>query len=307
MLFLSLGIKVAAQEYNIPEYINHLSDNPFLISPAYAGIGSSLQIRLNGVSQWVGVDNAPNTQSIVVETRLAERFGGGVTIFNDSNGFTSQQGARISFASHLTLSDLHDSFLSFGLSYSFIQFGQDTSEVNINDDATTRSINASNFDISMLYRFERFAISVNARNLLDRKVNNFRSGEPEILRQYTAYALYTFKISRDVEFEPSLFVRYFESDGRSKTDLNVKLRKSISNGYVWAGASVTLLNDQVALPNDFTPLIGIKKNNLYFSYGYGIDTNELVTFSGGSHSITLGFDYDRRPSLARCTQQLYIF
>ena len=114
LAFLFLGIEMVGQEFDLPEYINHMADNPFMISPAYAGIGSSLQIRLNGVAQWVGVDDAPNTQSVSVESRLADRFGGGLTIFNDKNGYTSQQGIKLSLASHLTLSHLHDSFLSFG-------------------------------------------------------------------------------------------------------------------------------------------------------------------------------------------------
>lgn len=304
---------LVAQEFDLPEYINHMADNPFMISPSYAGIGSSLQIRLNGVSQWVGVKNAPNTQSITVESRLAERFGGGLTIFNDSNGFTSQQGARLSLASHLTLSNLHDSFLSFGLSYSFIQFSQDTSQNNLNqlgildEGFGTRNISNNNFDISMLYRYERFAISANLINVLDKKIDLFTSREPKALRRYSLYTLYTFKVNRNTEFEPSLFVKYFESDGRSKTDVNLKLRRRISNGYLWGGVSVTLLNDQVALPNDFSPMIGIKKNNFYFSYGFGLDTNEIVNYNYGTHMITLGFDYDRRPSLARCTQKLMMF
>jgi len=92
IVLLFLCAKVSAQEFNLPEYVNHMADNPFLISPAYAGIGSSLQIRLNGVAQWVGVENSPNTQSVTVESRFADTFGGGLTLFNDSNGFTSQQG-----------------------------------------------------------------------------------------------------------------------------------------------------------------------------------------------------------------------
>lgn len=306
-LFLFLSVKGVAQELDLPEYINHMADNPFMISPAYAGIGSSLQIRLNGVSQWVGVKDSPDTQSITVESRLAERLGGGLTIFNDSNGFTTQQGARLSLANHLTLSNLHDSFLSFGLSYTFIQFGIDTQFNNTDELVPNRSLNSSNFDISMLYRFERFAVSVNLINVLDKNIQDFTTGEPEVLRKYSLYTLYNFKINRDLEFEPSLFIKYFEASARSKTDLNVKLRRRINDGYIWGGVSVTLLNDQKIGPNDFAPMVGIKKSNIYFSYGFGLDTNEISDFNYGTHMITLGLDYDRRPSLARCTQKMMMF
>ena len=36
------------QELNIPTYTQYLGDNPYVISPAYAGIGDNIKIRING-------------------------------------------------------------------------------------------------------------------------------------------------------------------------------------------------------------------------------------------------------------------
>lgn len=302
------SIKLSAQEVALPQYVSHMADNPFLISPTYAGIGSGLQIRLNGVSQWIGVKGAPDTQSLTVEARLAERFGGGITIFNDKNGFTTQQGAKLSLASHLTLSDFHDSFLSFALSYSFVQFGIDTSQNNTNQTLPNRSVSNSNFDVGLLYRYERFSISANVNNILNKKVEKFTLAEPDILRRYTLYTSYVLaRVSNKVEIEPSILIEYYEADKRSRTDMNVKVRKGINDGYVWAGLSYTFLNDQFFNPNAIAPLLGLKKNNLYMSYGFSINVNKTQDFNYGTHMITLGFDYDRRPSLARCTQKMMIF
>ncbi len=302
------GVNISAQEMDLPQYVNHMADNPFLISPAYAGIGAGLQVRLNGVSQWIGVKGAPNTQSLTVEFRIADRFGGGVTVFNDSNGETTQQGARLSLASHLTLSDLHDSFLSFGLTYNFLQFGIDTNLNNTDQlDLTSIGIGKSNFDLSMLYRFERFAISVNLANLLDKKIHNFDTGEPEVLRRFSAYTLYTFRVDNIMEIEPSIFLEHFEASKRSRTDANIKARRRIYNGYVWAGLSYTFLNDQFLRPLSLSPLLGLKKDKFYVSYGFSVTTNEIADFNYGTHMITLGFDYDKQPSLARCTQKMLMF
>lgn len=310
ILIWLLGIvSASAQERDLPQYINHMSDNPFLTSVSYAGIGSGLQIRLNGVSQWIGVEDAPNTQSLTVEARLADRFGGGLTIFNDSNGATTQQGVKLSFASHLTLSDLHDSFLSFGLTYSFIQFGINTENFIGADfeNLANRAVNYSNFDLSMLYRFERFAISANIINLLTKEAYDPLSQEPEVLRKFSVYTLYTFKLNRETELEPSAFVEYFEASGRSRTDLNVKVRRRIREGYIWGGMSYTFLNDQFGEPNAIAPMVGLKKNNFYLSYGFSVTPNRTLDYNYGTHMITLGLDYDRRPSLARCTQKMMIF
>lgn len=302
------SVNVTAQEVEMPQYVSHLADNPFVISPTYAGIGTGLQVRLNGVSQWIGVKDAPDTQSLTVEARIADTFGGGISLFNDSNGFTTQKGAKLSFASHLTLSDFHDSFLSFALSYSFIQFGQDTSQDNTNSGKPSRVINHSNFDVGLLYRYEKFSITANVVNLLNRDVENFLSGEPEELRKYVVYSSYILsRISRDFELEPSILYEYREATGRSKTDVNVKARKGIRDGYVWAGLSYTFLNDQFFQPNAIAPLFGIKKDNLYLSYGFSVNMNKTQDFNYGTHMITLGFDYERRQSLARCTQKMIMF
>ncbi|MBE7633831.1 PorP/SprF family type IX secretion system membrane protein [Tenacibaculum finnmarkense] len=305
---LICSVKLVAQEINLPQYVSHMADNPFLISPSYAGIGSEFKVRLNGVSQWLGVKGSPDTQSLIIDTRLAERFGGGITIFNDKNGFTSQKGIKLSLASHLTLSQFHDSFLSFGLTYNFVQFGIDTSQNNSGQIVPNKSETNSNFDVGLLYRYERFSISVNANNILDKKIENLLTSEPESLGRYTLYTSYVLaRISNKIEIEPSIFIEYYESDKRSRTDLNVKVRKGIYDGYVWVGASYTSLNDQLFKPHAIAPLVGLKKNNLYMSYGFSIDLNKTQNFNYGTHMITLGFDYDRRPSLARCTQKMIIF
>lgn len=305
---LICSVKLVAQEINLPQYVSHMADNPFLISPSYAGIGSEFKVRLNGVSQWLGVKESPDTQSLIIDARLAERFGGGITVFNDKNGFTSQKGIKLSLASHLTLSQFHDSFLSFGLTYNFVQFGIDTSQNNSGQFVSNISETNSNFDVGLLYRYERFSISVNANNILDKKIENLLTSEPESLGRYTLYTSYVLaRISNKIEIEPSIFIEYYESDKRSRTDLNVKVRKGIYDGYVWVGASYTSLNDQIFKPHAIAPLVGLKKNNLYMSYGFSIDLNKTQNFNYGTHMITLGFDYDRRPSLARCTQKMIIF
>jgi len=89
--------------------------------------------------------------------------------------------------------------------------------------------------------------------------------------------------------------------------MNLKLRKRTNNGYIWVGVSYNFLNDQFLKPNSVAPIVGLKRNNFYVSYGFGINTNKIQNFNVGSHMITLGFDFEKRQSLARFTQKYYIF
>ena len=310
LIALLLNINLFGQEFNLPQYLNYMGDSPFAITPAYAGIGTGLRIRANGLSQWLGVKNAPDTQSLSVETRIGDRFGGGLVVFNDSNGATSQQGAKVSFVSHLTLSQNNNSFFSFGFTYSFTSFKIETGNFTGPDSSVggDRNLNLSNFDVSFLYRFNHYSISVIISNILDKDKLEFSTGEPLVLRRYSIYNSYIFnRFSSNYELEPSILVEYFESDKRSRTDMNLKLRKRTNNGYIWLGVSYNFLNDQFLKPNSVAPIVGLKRNNFYVSYGFGINTNNIQNFNVGSHMITLGFDFEKRQSLARCTQKYYIF
>eukprot|EP01013_Petalomonas_cantuscygni_P002588 TRINITY_DN12684_c0_g1_i1.p1 TRINITY_DN12684_c0_g1~~TRINITY_DN12684_c0_g1_i1.p1 ORF type:complete len:318 (-),score=-18.93 TRINITY_DN12684_c0_g1_i1:371-1324(-) len=306
VLFISV-LSVRGQELTIPQLSQYLADNPFVMSPTYAGIGDHVKIRLNGLTQWVGIKGAPDTQSLAADMRLGEKSGIGMVLYNDSNGETKQQGARLSFAHHLTLDRYDDEFLSFGLSYNYNQFRIDNSNPEliadpayVGDKATTNH----NFDIGVLYRYDKFYFSANASNILDKDLSNFNElYEPNRLRNYYVYTGYRYmkKRTSKVEIEPSVLFQLFESDGRSVTDLNLKFRFYDFEDYFYAGVNYRFLNDQIGNPLYIAPIAGLKKSNFYFGYSYQVILNELLGYSSGTHVITLGVDLFQGISNCRCT------
>ena len=308
MLFLILLFCVStgsAQELTLPQLSQYLADNPFVVSPTYAGIGDYIKVRINGLTQWVGIKDAPDTQSLAADGRVGNRSGVGMILYNDSNGETKQRGARLSFAHHLTLDRYEDEFLSFGLSYNFNQFRIDIENFDGLDPSVTddRSTTNHNFDVGILYRKDKFYASLNASNLLDKDLSKFNPiSEPNELRNYYLYTGYRFsKKKSNFEIEPSIFFQWFESDGRSVTDLNAKFRWYDFEDYYYAGVTYRFLNDQIGSPLYIAPLIGLKKSNFYFGYSYQIILNEILGFSTGTHVITIGVDLFQGISNCRCT------
>ncbi len=300
-----------AQEFFAPVQNQYIADNPYLISSAYAGIGDCWQIRASGFEQWVSIEDAPGTQSLSIDGRISDRSGVGAILFNDQNGFTTQRGIQMSFAHHLTLSEYNNQYVSFGISYKFTQFGIDTSEFSNGDPDNPSnpgladiSVNDSNFDIALLYRLGRFFLSANAVNLLQKQIDDFNPTEPSQIQNYYLYSGYTFyhRFS-DIEIEPSVLYQNFAGDGRSTTDINVKVRKMYRGDYFWAGLSLRSLVDQDFKPLSLSPMIGIKKSNFYVAYGYQVNVNEVLqpTTAAGSHMITLGLDFGCRQSKCGCT------
>jgi type IX secretion system PorP/SprF family membrane protein len=295
----------SAQELTLPQLSQYLADNPFVISPTYAGIGDYIKVRINGLTQWVGIKDAPDTQSLAADGRVGNRSGVGMILYNDSNGETKQRGARLSFAHHLTLDRYEDEFLSFGISYNFNQFRIDIENFDDFDPSVTddRSTSNHNFEVGVLYRKQNFYLSLNASNILDKDLSKFNPiSEPNQLRNYYLYSGYRIsKKKSNFEIEPSVFFQWFESDGRSVTDLNAKFRWYDFEDYYYAGVTYRFLNDQVGSPLYIAPLVGLKKSNFYFGYSYQIILNEILGFSTGTHVITIGVDLFQGISNCRCT------
>ena len=306
LIFINLFL-VKGQELTIPQLSQYLSDNPFVMSPSYAGIGDYVKVRMNGVTQWVGIKDAPDTQSLSADVRLGNRSGIGMVIYNDSNGETKQRGGKVSFAHHLTLNKYDDQYFSFALSFNLNQFRIDIENFDPNNDPAVindRSSSNPNFDVGTLYRRGGFYLSVNAANILNKEFEKFNPiFEPNTLRNYYLYSGYKFrKNSRtDFEIEPSVFFQYFESDGRSITDINTKFKWYDYLNYYYAGITYRFLNDQFGSPLYIAPVIGLKKGDFYFGYSYQIIMNEILGYSKGTHVLTLGIDLFQGVSNCSCT------
>lgn len=301
------------QELNLPVWTQYLADNDFVISPTYAGIGDNLRIRANGLTQWVGIKDAPDNQALYVDFRIADRTGIGLSLYNDRNGNTRQKGAKLSFAQHLTLDYYAKMFLSFGLSYNYNNFriaiedietidGAPITDPAINGD---RSKNNHNFDAGFLFRYRNLYFSFNGNNLLKKSIDDFTGAEPNDLLNFQVYTGYviTSKQNNYIEYEPSVFYQLFWSDKRSATDINFKFRKlNRDEDYFWVGASYRFLNDQLLKPLNIGPMAGITKGNFYFGYSYQFTINDLAGYNSGTHSITLGIDFLQGMSSCPCTK-----
>jgi len=315
ILFLTIG-KSFAQELNLPVWTQYLADNDFVISPTYAGIGDNLRIRVNGLTQWVGIKDAPDNQSLYADMRISNRSGAGISLYNDKNGNTSQKGLKVSFAHHLILDYKSRQYLSFGISYNLNSFKIDvenfmpTYDIPIVDPSIdgNRAISNNNFDLGVLYRNKGFYFSFNVNNLLEKDIDNFTGIEPTLLRNYQIYSglIIQSKSNKRVEFEPSVFYQLFSSDNRSSTDLNFKYRKYNRNeDYYWIGVSYRFLNDQFFSPLNIGPMAGIMKSKFYFAYSYQYTLNDLAGYNSGTHMITIGFDFLQGISDCPCTEGKY--
>ena len=149
---------------------------------------------------------------------------------------------------------------------------------------------------------------MNVFNILDKNIRDINFLEPDLLLNHQVY--FGGKLRRSgstFEIEPSALVQYYQSDGRSTTDLNIKFKKHFYEDYFWIGATARFLNEQSLTPVTVGPVIGGRKSNFYFGYSYQINTNELLSYNSGTHMITIGFDFLQSLSNCPCTQNRIVY
>ena len=304
----TMGGKALSQELNLPQMNQYLADSEFLIAPTYAAIADFVRIRLSAGTQWVGVTGAPDYQSLAGDMRLGERSGVGLMLYNDRNGNTKQMGGKATFAHHLTLDRYDNHFISFGISYALNTFRIDIDKFdNIPDPQVTNdrfTVN-HNFDVAVLYRYKRWFVNLSGLNILNKDIERFYKEEPKALRNYLVYAGYRYKKDKNSRFEiePSVLYQYYESDGRSTTDFNLKFRWMDLDDYYWVGVNYRSLNDQIFKPLNIGPMAGLKRGMVYFAYSYQLHLNELIRYNSGTHVITLGLDLFQGVSNCKCAQR----
>lgn len=206
---------IAQQDAQYTQYMY----NTVAINPAYAGNRGMLSAVALHRSQWVGLDGAPETQSLSVHSPVGlGRLGLGLSIVNDKLGPSSETyfNGDISY----TIETGVDSKLSFGL-----KLGGHVLDVNFNklnifdptDAAFQENIDnrfTPNIGTGVYYHTDKFYAGLSAPNLLRNEhfepSNNNNNANSFIAAERIHYYLttgYVFDINPSLKFKPSTMVK----------------------------------------------------------------------------------------------------
>lgn len=285
-----------AQNNATPEV--YLIDNQYLISSAFAGVGSAFQFRGIATTRFTDVDNAPSTYTATLSGRFTEKSGFGLILTNDVNGFTVTNSITATYSYHLTLSEEREEYLSFGLSTRASIFSIDSFEFNNADGdpviGSKKVVHELNFDTGFLYRNRRFFANLNISDILKRN-DEFSDREPLSIATISVYSGYEFIPKNNLRVIPSLRYQIFAGDKRAELDVNLKIRKEVEKTNYWAASVLKMQTEKGVDALSFTPIIGAQHKNLYVSYGYQIALNSLQTgLNQNMHMFSLGFDFFNR-------------
>jgi type IX secretion system PorP/SprF family membrane protein len=299
-LFLITPFFISAQE-TLPIYSDYLSDNVYLVHPSAAGVGNCGKLRVTARSQWGGIENAPSLQTLSAHTRIGENMGVGLILFNDKNGYHSQQGAQGTYAYHLNFGRIEDvNQLSFGLSLMAVNNSVDESTFTIPDPVISQIVRSENYfnaDFSIAYHNKGFFSYFTAKNIILSARNLYNDNFESLnLRRYLVTLGYYYGQGKNLQIEPSVMVQSIERTGEKFADFNLKVYKEVADAQLWVAFSFRqgFDNAETEELNYLTPIVGVNYKNYMFSYTYTKQAGDILFDDAGYHQITLGLNFGCR-------------
>ncbi|KQC34525.1 membrane protein [Nonlabens sp. YIK11] len=194
--------------------------NTIAINPAYAGNRGMLSAIALHRSQWVGLDGAPETQSISLHSPVGlGRLGLGLSIVNDKLGPSSETyfNGDISY----TIQTSVEGRLSFGLKLGAHVLDVDFNKLNLPpgtvDPAFENNIDnrlTPNIGTGIYYHTDKFYAGLSAPNLLRNEhfeaSNNTNNNSSFVAAERIHYYLtggYVFDINPTLKFKPSTMIK----------------------------------------------------------------------------------------------------
>ncbi len=286
----------------------HYQINPLLINPATAGFDAEHhKLFINTRTQWTGFPGAPKTYSVSYNGPIGKRLGIGALLYAESIGNVSSYRAQLSYAFRY---DIEDRGLSFalGLSTEFHEMRLNNSSLdNPLYDAGDEVVGDAEegvkaFDASLgftgSYKKNTF-FGIALPNLIRNRLDNIGvdSTSNSFIQYFTLHAGHKFEVSNSFSLEPSFLLKKVRNVP-FQFDINLKasfLDEKLIGGVSYRATTGNLagLPEQLDGVSSFGVLIGTKYQALRFFYSYDVFLDEFQSFNGGSHEITIGFEFGR--------------
>jgi type IX secretion system PorP/SprF family membrane protein len=273
-------LSYAQQDAQFTQYMY----NTININPAYAGSRGALSIFALHRTQWVGLDGAPVTNTVSVNTPLNEsNLGLGVSLINDKIGPTTENTISADLSYSIQTSETWK--LSFGVKATANLFDLDATKLNPVDANDPSLQNYSKFSPNIgagLYlHSDKAYIGFSVPNFIE--TNRYNDNEVAIFKEKINYYLiagYVFDLSSTVKFKPALLTKVVEG-APLQVDISGNFmffdKLTLGVAYRWSAALSAMVGFQVS-------------DGLYIGYGYDKETTNLKNYNSGSHEIFLRYE-----------------
>jgi type IX secretion system PorP/SprF family membrane protein len=259
--------------------------NGLVINPAYAGADEALSMTFIQRSQWAGVENAPETQTLSAHTLFGQRhIGLGLTIINDKIGVHKNLNALTTYAYHLQVAE--KSVLSMGLQVGINRrqsdyaslMGGSTFDPRLNDVAISKTF--LDFGMGLYFRSPKFHAGLSIPELIPGRIDVNDSVEIQLSKSpFFLFTKYRINATEFIDLEPSLFFKY-QAGLPFSYDINANMiyRKVLTLGLSYRKAESVdfLLKAQIT-------------RQLQVGYSYDHPIGRVSLLSNGSHELMVQY------------------
>ena len=258
--------------------------NTINVNPAYAGSRGALSIFALHRTQWLGLDGAPVTNTISVNTPLNNsNLGLGVSVINDRIGPTNENTISADLSYTLPTSESYK--LSFGLKATANLFDLnaiDLDPVDLGDESLQNFTKFSpNIGAGLYLHSDKAYVGFSIPNFIE--TNRYNDNDRAIFKEKMNYYLiggYVFDLSSEVKFKPAFISKVvegapFQMDLSGNFMFNNKFVVGVA--YRWSAALSAMVGFQVS-------------EGLYIGYGFDNETTNLKNYNTGSHEVFLRYE-----------------
>ena len=280
ILMFTFIVSFAQQDAQFTQYMY----NTININPAYAGSRGVLSIFALHRTQWVGLDGAPVTNAVSVNTPLnANNLGLGVTVVNDKIGPTHENTISADLSYTIPASETFK--LSFGIKATANLFDLDVTRLNPADDDPSLHDYSNKFSpnigAGVYLHSEKAYVGFSIPNFIESK--RYDDNEVAIFKEKITYYLiagYVFDLNSDIKFKPAVLTKMVEG-APLQADVSANFmfmnKFVVGAAYRWSAALSAMVGFQVS-------------EGLYIGYGYDHETTNLNRYNSGSHEIFLRYE-----------------
>lgn len=294
MVLASLTYTFAQQDAMYTQYMF----NNLAINPAYAGSREVATATALYRKQWVGIEGAPETQTISFDAPVKNnKIGLGIQAFNDAIGITKTTGVFATYAYRLLM---ENSTLAFGIQAGASRFSANYQGVDLGSDATPDMAYADNvakilpnFGAGVFFNTDKFYAGLSLPHFLNNSLNKDASfvSDGLVARQYLHLFFatgYVFSLSDDLKLKPNVLLKGVRG-APLQADINM-------NFYMFDVVSFGLSYRTEA---DISALMEVQLNKkIRLGYAYDASTTSLAKQNSGSHEIMLRVQFGEKGSRA---------
>jgi type IX secretion system PorP/SprF family membrane protein len=283
-LLLTSIVSYGQQDAQFTQYMY----NTINVNPAYAGSRGALSVFALHRAQWVGLDGAPVTNSVSVNTPFnGSNLGLGVSLINDRIGPTQENTLSVDLSYSIQTSETFK--LSFGMKATANIFNIDVAKLAPKDvgDPSFQSMQnkfSPNIGAGLYFHSDKAYLGFSIPNFIESK--RYDANEVAIFKEKINYYLiagYVFDLDEFTKFKPALLNKMV-TGAPLQLDVSANFmfmeKFTVGVAYRWSASLSAMAGFQVT-------------DGMYIGYGYDHETTNLRNYNSGSHEIFLRYDLFR--------------